>query len=400
MKIRKRTIAIFVLLAAILFLVFLPLYAGTSSYPLTIVSGNSMYPNLQNGDLVFYKATNTAHITNGTIIVFVQSGTGNSLLDELIRPVLIHRVVGEEVSGNGTISFETKGDNNDANDPFTTSSRDVLGVPVIVVPKLGLLFLFLQSPQGLIAMVGIITLGYLGFYDNKQKEEKKKQKLLGALARKALNGQISSEQFKELEMTLKYLDEFEKVSLKDSGLKIFVDWLKKGSLDEDWKITSTFCRKCHKAAITLETEENAIEICSHCNEVRSQNKIAPLNVTVLDSLVLESVDEMLSCLGKASKKMIYDFIKQEYGIRKEEIPARLDDFSFAVEKVFGNEAGTLDKMFVKRFERKIRDYNPKTTKRKSFTDLVSSIKEILCESDKKEQTNCSVLTNESKMRAT
>ena len=400
MKIKKKTIGIFIAIAVISFLALLPLYARTSSYPIAIVSGNSMYPNLQNGDLVIYRAVNTAHLTNGTVIVFVQSGTGNSLLDNLIRPVLIHRIVGEAVQPDGAVGYETKGDNNNANDPFVTSPSNILGVPVIVIPKVGLLFLFLQSPQGLIAAVGIITLGYVGLYDNKRKEEKKKEKLLGALARKVLNGQISSEQFKELEMTLKYFDELEKVSLRDSGLKVFVDWLKKGSLDEDWKITAIFCRKCHKAAITLETEENAIEICSHCNKVRSQNKIAPLSVTILDKLVLESVDEMLSCLGPESKKMIYDFIKKEYGITKEEIPARLDDFSFAVAKVFGNESGTLDKMFVKRFERKIKDYNHKTTKRKSFRDLVSSIKEMLCESDKKEQINCLVVTNESKVIAT
>jgi len=400
MKITKTRISVYIIIAVISFFAFLPLYARTSSYPLAVVSGNSMYPSLQNGDLVFYEATDASHILNGTVIVFVQSETGNSLLDNLLRPVLIHRVVGEKVQTDGSVDYETKGDNNNANDPFVTSSSNVLGVPVLIIPEVGFLFLFLQSPQGLIAVVGIITLGYLGFYDNKRREEKRKEKLLGALARKVLNGQISSEQFKELEMTLKYFDELESLGLRDSGPKVFVDWLKKGSLDEDWKITAIFCRKCHKAAITLETEENAIEICSHCNKVRSQNKIAPLSVTILDKLVLESVDEMLSCLGPESKKMIYDFIKKEYGITKEEIPARLDDFSFAVAKVFGNESGTLDKMFVKRFERKIKDYNHKTTKRKSFRDLVSSIKEMLCESDKKEQINCLVVTNESKVIAT
>jgi len=55
--------------------IFLPLYARTGTYPIAIVDGNSMYPKLQNGDLAYYIATNTANIPNGTVIVFVQGDT-------------------------------------------------------------------------------------------------------------------------------------------------------------------------------------------------------------------------------------------------------------------------------------------------------------------------------------
>ena len=106
------------------------------------------------------------------------------MLDGLIRPVVIHRVIGEVIQNDGTVCYETKGDNNEVKDPFLTKSDQVLGVATLTVPKVGLLVLFLQSPQGLIATVGIISLGYLSMYDMKRKEEKKKEKLLSGSSQK------------------------------------------------------------------------------------------------------------------------------------------------------------------------------------------------------------------------
>lgn len=253
-------------------MIFLPLYARTESYPLAIVSGNSMYPTLQNGDLVFYKATNTQDIPNGTIIVFVQGGTSDPLLDGLVRPVLIHRVIGEVIQSDGTVCYQTKGDNNQANDPFLTKSDQVLGVAVLVIPKVGLLVLFLQSPQGLIATIGIISLAYLSMQDMTRKEEKKKDKFLGALAKKVLSGDLSKEQFEKFELAVKYFDDIERSDLEDPNALALADWLKNGGLDQNWKIKTVICPKCSGIAIELEGEKtNSLIICRQCqneNEVK------------------------------------------------------------------------------------------------------------------------------------
>ena len=198
MKLTKKFFEIMMFVVFVSVIVFLPLYAGTGSYPLAIVDGNSMYPNLQNGDLAYYSATNTAHIPNGTVIVFFQGDKGN-LLDGLIRPVVIHRVIGEVIQNDGTVCYETKGDNNDDKDPFLTRSDHVLGMATLNIPKVGLLVLFLKSPQGLIATVGVISLAYLSLHDMKRKEEKKKEKLLGALSKKVLNGDFPKDQFEKID---------------------------------------------------------------------------------------------------------------------------------------------------------------------------------------------------------
>jgi len=272
LKWTKKRIEVLLLVVVFLIVIFLPLYARTESYPLAIVSGNSMYPTLQNGDLVFYKATNTQDIPNGTIIVFVQGGTSDPLLDGLVRPVLIHRVVGEEIQSDGTVCYQTKGDNNQANDPFLTKSDQVLGVAVLVIPKVGLLVLFLQSPQGLIATIGIISLAYLSMQDMTRKEEKKKDKFLGALAKKVLSGDLSKEQFEKFELAVKYFDDIERSDLEDPSALALADWLKNGGLDQNWKIKTVMCPKCSGIAIELEGEKiNSLIICRQCqneNEVK------------------------------------------------------------------------------------------------------------------------------------
>jgi signal peptidase len=277
MKWTKKRVEALLLLVVVLIVIMLPLYARTGSYPLTIVNGNSMYPNLQNGDLVFYKATNTAHIANGTVIVLVQSGTDDSLLSNFIRPVVIHRIVGEVIQSDGTVCYQTKGDNNDDNDPFLTKPAQVLGVTSLTLPKVGLLFLFLQSPQGLIATVGIISLAYLGMQDMKRKEDKKKDKFLGALAKKVISGDISNEVFEKIQLTVKYSDEIEASDLEDSSLMALADWLKKDGLDQDWKLTTAICTECSGIAIEIEGERPiSITLCPKCNKVKVVNINADL----------------------------------------------------------------------------------------------------------------------------
>ena len=274
MKVTKKKIGILVATCIVIAIALLPLYSGTGTYPFAVVNGNSMYPRLQNGDIVIYSATNAAHIPNGTIIVFVQSGTSDSVINSLIRPVLVHRVIGEEIQADGTVLYETKGDNNDANDPFLTSPKNVLGVVIYTVPKVGLAILFLQSSQGLIAVVGIISLCYLSFYDSKRRDVNNKEKLLGALAEKVLNDEISDEQFKKIELVLNYSENFDSINLEDENSLALLNWVKNDGLEQKWKLRTITCGKCSEKAILLEGEgDNSVAIFPHCGEIRRVNKL-------------------------------------------------------------------------------------------------------------------------------
>jgi hypothetical protein len=71
-------------------------------------------------------------------------------------------------------------------------------------------------------------------------------------------------------------------------------------------------------------------------------------------LLLEAIDETLSCLGESSKKAIYCRLETEFNIKKKEIPNMIDDFSRALESLFGLGAKILEIMFMKSLYSKVR----------------------------------------------
>lgn len=263
-----KRLGIGLLIAAIAATILLPFFMGTQTYPITIVQGNSMYPTLQNGDLVIFRQAPQQVIANGTIIIFVQSGTGISALDSLLKPVLIHRIVGVVVQGDGEISYQTKGDNNQQEDPELVPANRVLGVPAVVVPKVGLAVMFFQSPQGLVATVGLIVLLYVGGNDSKLSKEEEKQTFLGALAQMSLNGELPESVFKKFELAVKYVQNLDVDEMKDGRVLALVDWIKKGGLDNEWKLRRVQCPKCASSAASFEGEKSLLlTVCPSCSSI-------------------------------------------------------------------------------------------------------------------------------------
>jgi hypothetical protein len=72
-----------------------------------------------------------------------------------------------------------------------------------------------------------------------------------------------------------------------------------------------------------------------------------------DKLLLEAIDEALSSLGESIKPMIYFHLEQRFNIRRDEIPARIDDLSNALEHIFGFGAQQLEILFMKHLYAKI-----------------------------------------------
>ena len=232
-----------------------------------------MYPNLQNDDLVLFKQIGQHSITNGTIIVFVQSDTGVTALDSLTKPIVIHRVVGFFVQANGEICYTTKGDNNKVNDASAIPADHVLGTPVLVIPKVGILLVFLSSSQGLVASIGFITIFYLGSYETKLKENEVKESFLGELGRMMMNGEISEEVFKKFEFAVRYGKNGKSEKLKDSGTLAILDWLKNGALQKGWKIKKASCTACSGPAITFKSDKGLFTLCSKCAMVKSKKRL-------------------------------------------------------------------------------------------------------------------------------
>ena len=271
---RKVGTAAFLLLLAAAAL--LPFYLGTSTYPVTVVEGSSMYPNLQNGYLVVFTATNSLDIPNGTIVVYVQSQSGMPMLDSLTQPTIIHRVIDRVVQADGTVYYRTKGDNNQYPDPALVRSDHILGTPALVIPGAGLLILFVRSPQGLVATIGLVTLFYLGSYEAKMAESKRREGFLASLAEPLLNGEIPDDLFNKLEVAAKYSDGVKVDELKDAQSLAVVDWLKSGGLDRKWKLGRVRCDKCsHIAFVFSSDRDSLLVVCPYCSS-REERRVGRL----------------------------------------------------------------------------------------------------------------------------
>ena len=61
-----------------------------------------------------------------------------------------------------------------------------------------------------------------------------------------------------------------------------------------------------------------------------------------EKLLIEAVDEYLSCLGDSHKNAIYLHMHQQYGIRREEIPNQIKKFAEAIEESFGQGATLIE----------------------------------------------------------
>lgn len=236
-----------------------PIIAGTPSYPLAVVSGNSMVPALHPGDMVVLRGVPAGQtIPNGTIIAYIPGQTGVSMLDPIIRPVVVHRVVNEFYQ-NGTVLYTTKGDNNIIVDSPSFSQKDVIGEVAFVIPRAGFVITFFTSATGMVAVIGVIVLLYLGTAQDKTDEAAAQVKLLRAFYRLAEAGQLPMEKFSEIERSIVY-SSGEDASLEVKSLR---QWWKPRS-DKECIVEQTVCPRCGGEAFLIRVKKSEHTFCPGC----------------------------------------------------------------------------------------------------------------------------------------
>ena len=265
MKLSRRRILLAVGASLLVLAVALPFLAKTSTYPIAIVDGNSMYPNLQNGDLVFFAAP-SGPIKNGTIIVFVQQRSGVPAFDSILQQVIIHRVIGTGLEPNGVTYYETKGDNNLEPDPFVTDAPNVLGVPAVVIPFAGFPLIFAKSAYGMVTITAMVSLWFFTGIDSKLEEGEEKKRLVAVFARHSLNGDISAAQFERLKLAVEYYGEMPIELLRDPTILSTVDWLRGGGLMKKWKEEPQICPQCGSEAFAIIAGDKSLLVCPRCSE--------------------------------------------------------------------------------------------------------------------------------------
>jgi len=106
----------------------------------TVLSG-SMEPNYHVGSLIYVKKVDPFTLQSGDVITF--------MLDE--DTVATHRIVDvvPDEEDSSVIRFRTKGDANDAEDGSLVHYKNVVGTPVLTIPKLGYVASYIQQPPGM-----------------------------------------------------------------------------------------------------------------------------------------------------------------------------------------------------------------------------------------------------------
>ena len=128
------------------FLLLRPTWLGGPASYLT-VTGISMEPTLQSGDLVIARQADT--YAPGEIVAFrVPAGEPGA------GDLVIHRIVG----GSANDGFITQGDNKPRPDPWRPTGNDVVGSPWFVIPGAGPVMQWLRTPAVFAAIAaGIVV---------------------------------------------------------------------------------------------------------------------------------------------------------------------------------------------------------------------------------------------------
>ena len=72
-----------------------------------------------------------------------------------------------------------------------------------------------------------------------------------------------------------------------------------------------------------------------------------------ETVLVEAVDEAFSVLGENAKTSIYFYLERNLILQKQHIPYRIDDFSDALERIFGIAAKNLEILIMKKLNEKI-----------------------------------------------
>lgn len=122
-----------------------------------IVLTESMEPEINGGDLIVIKKAKPSDIEKDDVIAFIDPmGNGTS--------IVTHRVLDVIENEDGTISWQTKGDNNPTEDKVLVPEANLVGEwHGTRIPFLGSIAMFMQTTTGLILCVFLPILLVIGY---------------------------------------------------------------------------------------------------------------------------------------------------------------------------------------------------------------------------------------------
>ena len=94
-----------------------------------------------------------------------------------------------------------------------------------------------------------------------------------------------------------------------------------------------------------------------------------------DAIIIEAVDESFSLFGHSFKQAIYFQLENTFKIKKQEIPLKIEEFTNAIEQIFGIGAKFIEMKIIEVLHEKTQDfmYFPKKEDL-VFTEYVASLR--------------------------
>ncbi len=123
-------------------------------FPLIVLT-DSMFPEIESGDLIICNTAEPEDIAVGDVISFFDpAGNGSS--------IVTHRVV-EVTREDGSLAWRTKGDANNVEDSALVPAQKLVGVYRSRIAGAGNIAMFMQTTQGLILCVVCPILLLVGY---------------------------------------------------------------------------------------------------------------------------------------------------------------------------------------------------------------------------------------------
>lgn len=127
-QVKKESVVSYIPFVIIL-VVLVCFISGTFKYQPIAVLSNSMLPTFARGDAVIMKKIDKKDLKKlkkGTILYYSKEGS-----------LIVHRIVSVKHTDDGKVEVTTKGDNNNANDPWVITEDDMIGTVSFMIPYIG-----------------------------------------------------------------------------------------------------------------------------------------------------------------------------------------------------------------------------------------------------------------------
>ncbi|ANF22491.1 signal peptidase I [Thermococcus piezophilus] len=151
MNVKHRDILSILTYLLLFFVILVVVLKFIFGFQYVVILTDSMKPNINPNDLVVTYPSHNVHI--GDIILY-NIEIGNSTYR------ILHRVAEIRTDENGQIYYITKGDNRERPDPWVVYPDQVIGKPLIVIPKVGVIWYYTPFLVLALLLVVIASLAY------------------------------------------------------------------------------------------------------------------------------------------------------------------------------------------------------------------------------------------------